>query len=223
MDYQMYRLRHSFSRKGTRVVESLKAQNDTLRHLLDSTEKLSGLKAKGKKDTTWANVFEAIRRHASSVHAALSASWSCKCAPHTASLRLEQRNTGNWDSTFSLAFGVPQDTHTTVRREVTIRTRKRTTAETGLNTCAIPLESATSDKIQTGLNGLRQEFQPRNTSQIKAPPRPPLSRPMSTPSAPYSTLKSLFRNSSSNGTDCLVEESHIRWVPPTLSNQASMY
>ena len=215
MDYQMYRLRHSFSKKGTRAVESLKAHNDTLRHLLESTEKLSGLKAKGKKDTTWANVFEAIRRHASSVHEALNAGWSCKCAPHTASLRLEQRKTGNWDSSFSLAFGVPQDMHTIVRREVTIKARKQTTPETGLNACAIPQKSDISDEIQAGLNGLRREFQPGSTSQIKVASRPPLSTPTSTPPSSYLTLKSLFRNSSSNGTDCLVEESHIRWVYPT--------
>src|SRR4051812_14046971 len=108
MDYQMYRLRHSFSKKGTRAVESLKSHNRTLQNLLDSTEKLSSMKAK-RKDTTWANVFEAIRKHASSVHAALRSGWSCQCAPHTASLRLEQRKTGDWDSSFNLAFGVPQD------------------------------------------------------------------------------------------------------------------
>ncbi|XMA12034.1 hypothetical protein WAI453_004825 [Rhynchosporium graminicola] len=51
MDYQMHRLRHSFSKRGTRTVEYLKSHNGTLRELLDSSEELCGMKAK-RKDTS---------------------------------------------------------------------------------------------------------------------------------------------------------------------------
>ncbi|KAK0102753.1 hypothetical protein ONS95_006351 [Cadophora gregata] len=213
MDYQLKRLRHSFGNRGPRAVEALKSHNETLRHLLDSTEKLSGLKAKGKKDTTWANVFEAIRRHASSIHTALRAGWSCQCAPHTASLRLEQRKTGGWDSTFNLAFSVPQDPQTIVRREVKIQTRKLKSVGMGLSECQIPNGVArdTSDKTQAGLDAIRQNFEQRSTP-IKNLSRPPSSFSAATLSAksPRSSLKSMFRNSSFNGTEYLGEENLSR-------------
>ncbi|KAH6693323.1 hypothetical protein BKA61DRAFT_279036 [Leptodontidium sp. MPI-SDFR-AT-0119] len=213
MDYQMYRLRHSFSKKGTRTVESLKSHNRTLRDLLDSSERLSGMKAK-RKDTTWANVFEAIRKHASSVHAALRAGWSCQCAPHTASLRLEQRKTGDWDSSFNLAFGVPQDTQTIVRREVTIKIRKNKAGEATVTKSSVPegVIRDTANKTQAGLDALRQNFEPKPTSQINVISRPLLTTSASSPppASTYTSLKSMFRNTSSNGTDCLVEDGHTK-------------
>lgn len=45
---------------------------------------------------------EAIRRHASSVHAAFRASWSCQCGDHTAFLRLAQRKTQEVNSNRNL-------------------------------------------------------------------------------------------------------------------------
>ncbi|KAH7400307.1 hypothetical protein BKA64DRAFT_599928 [Cadophora sp. MPI-SDFR-AT-0126] len=159
MDYQMFRLRHSFSKKGVRAVESLKSHNETLRYLLDGSEKLSGLKARSKKDTTWANVFEAIRRHASSVHAALRAGWSCQCAPYTASLRLEQRNTGDWDSIFNLAFEVSQDPHTVVRCQITVKARK----PHGIHP---EVMSEMPNKTQAGLNTLRRHFQSEPSPKV---------------------------------------------------------
>lgn len=215
MDYQMYRLRHSFSKKGTRTVESLKSHNRTLRDLLDSSERLSGMKAK-RKDTTWANVFEAIRKHASSVHAALRAGWSCQCAPHTASLRLEQRKTGDWDSSFNLAFGVPQDTQTIVRREVTIKIRKNKAGEATVTKSSVPegVIRDTANKTQAGLDALRQNFEPKPTSQINVISRPLLTTSASSPppASTYTSLKSMFRNTSSNGTDCLVEDGHTKYT-----------
>ncbi|CZT44403.1 uncharacterized protein RSE6_04565 [Rhynchosporium secalis] len=159
MDYQMHRLRHSFSKRGTRTVESLKSHNGTLRELLDSSEKLCGMKAK-RKDTSWANIFEAIRRHASSVHAALQAGWSCQCAPHTASLRLEQRKSGDWNSSFNLAFGIPQTTQMIVRREVTLKIRSAEGEDKRETLCSVSQDILrdTANKTQAGLGVLRQNF-----------------------------------------------------------------
>jgi len=206
-------MRHSFSKKGTRAVESLKYQNKILRDLIDSNEKLSTQKAK-RKDTTWATIFECIRRHASSVHAALRAGWTCQCAPHTASLRLEQRKTGDWGSSFNLAFGVPKD-QTIVRREVTIRIRKE--VDDSAVSCSIPESLRTrenSRRTQAGLNSLRQNFESKSLSQVNAITRPILPTTASSPStvSSYSSLKGLFRNSSTNGTDCLLEEGETRYA-----------
>lgn len=215
MDYQMNRLRHSFSKRGSRTVESFRSQNSILRELVDSTDKLSGMKAK-RKDKTWANIFDAIRKHASSVHAALRAGWSCQCAPHTASLRLEQRKTGeDWDSSFNLAFGVPQNTQMIVRREVTVKVRKRKTGVVAATKSSVPtgVMQDTSNKTQAGLNVLRQNFESKSTSQINLVPRPPLPSSASTPSqaSSFSSLQFRWRNSSSNGTDCVVEEGLTRY------------
>ncbi len=193
-------MRYSFGKKGTRAVESLKYQNKVLRDLIDSNEKLRWQKAK-KKDTAWATIFECIRRHASSVHAAIRAGWTCQCA-HTTSLRLEQRKTGDWDSSFNLAFGVPKD-QSTVRREVTIRIRKE--AETSAVNCR-HLGVLETRRTQAGLDYLRQNFGSSSTSQASTS-RPTLPATSSAPSSasPSPRFRGLFRNSSTNGTDCLVE------------------
>ena len=169
------------------------------------------MKAK-RKDTTWANVFESIRKHASSVHAALRSGWSCQCAPHTASLRLEQRKTGDWDSSFNLAFGVPQDTQTIVRREVTIKIRKDKAGES-VGSVPQSVIKDTANKTQAGLNVLRHNFESKSTTQINVIPRPPLPISVSTPSSvsSYTSFRSMFRNSGSNGTDCLVEDGLTRY------------
>lgn len=218
MDYQMHRLRHSFSAHGPRTVESLKSHNRTLRELLDSSEKVYSMKAK-LKDTTWADIFEAIRKHATSVHAALRSGWSCQCAPHTASLRLEQRKTGDWESSFNLAFGVPQDTQVIVRRKVTIKVRKdkTETTETTATRCSAPegVMRDTPNKTQAGLNALRQNFESKSTSQIDVISRPLLPTSASTPDPISSySIRSMLKNTSSNRTDCLVKDAITRYFHP---------
>lgn len=200
-------MRHSFSKKGTRAVESLKYQNKILRDLIDTNERLSTQKAK-RKDTTWATIFECIRRHASSVHAALRAGWTCQCAPHTASLRLEQRKTGDWDSSFNLAFGVPKDLRI-VRREVTIKIRKDAMVEGGTK-CSTKGSQGMRDnarRTQAGLNSLRQNFESKTSPLPNSISRPILPTTASAPSpaSSYTSFKGLFRNSGTNGTDCLLE------------------
>lgn len=103
---RLKRIHLSFSKKGTKTLTLLETQNRKLRELLDSSDKLDTLKIK-RKDTTWGTIFECIRRHASSLHMALTNGWQCDCAsPHSAGLRLQHRTTGGWSSSFNMSFAV---------------------------------------------------------------------------------------------------------------------
>src|SRR3954467_1264317 len=104
--FRLKRIHLSFSKKGTKTLAALESQNRKLRELLDSNDKLDSLKSV-RKDTAWGAIFECIRKHASSLHTAVSRGWQCDCAnPHLAGLRLQQRTVGGWSSSFNLAFGV---------------------------------------------------------------------------------------------------------------------
>lgn len=215
-DYQLKRIHLSFSKKGTRTVDSLKSHNKALKELLDTTEKLGSMKAK-RKDTTWANVFECIRRHASSLHAALRAGWSCQCTSHIASLRLEPRKIGGWDSNFNVAISSLAGAQNAVRREVVISVKREVKT--------VVLSSVTASKSNRlgeselggtlrGLPQLRQNFETRSSTQVDVITRPILSTSISNPEpspiSSYTSFKSMFKNSSTNGSDCLTENGENR-------------
>jgi len=113
-NYHRKRLSHSFSHKGPDTIESLGKNNQKLRGLLDvldqkiaagKTEQTTAL----SKDTTWAKIFECIRTQASSLHSALQNGWKCSCeVPHLAKLQLQERTTGEWSSSFTMAFASPE-------------------------------------------------------------------------------------------------------------------
>ncbi|KAF8851604.1 hypothetical protein BDZ45DRAFT_141974 [Acephala macrosclerotiorum] len=126
-DYQLKRLRISFSKRGDKTISQLEVHNKKLRELLDSKNKLDTMKA-SRKDTTLGTLFERIRGHAASLHAALKQSWNCGCTkPHVAGLQLQQREFSEEpDSEFFLAFNVSKEPSQTAirRREVIISLRK---------------------------------------------------------------------------------------------------
>lgn len=160
-DYQMKRIHLSFSKKGVRALSALETHNRKLRDLMDSNDKLDGMRAT-RKDTKWASIFQCIRHHASSLHTALKKSWTCECtAPHTTSLRLQRRVTGGWSSQFHLDFsGPPRESLT--RREVVISVREKTeNGGTNLSNFPDPNEY---------LSRLRSNFEPKACPQINSRP-----------------------------------------------------
>ncbi|KAF7874805.1 hypothetical protein EAF04_001979 [Stromatinia cepivora] len=106
-DYQLKRIRYSFSEKGPKAIETLEKHNRKLQELLDSNDKLHSMKS--GKDTAWAKIFECIGNHAQSLHTAIQDGWNCDChEPHKVALRLQQRTTGDWPSLFNLSFEYPE-------------------------------------------------------------------------------------------------------------------
>ncbi|CAG8980080.1 hypothetical protein HYALB_00013482 [Hymenoscyphus albidus] len=95
-DYQFKRISHSFSNEGKKKVKSLESTNRKLRELLTVKEKLqTGRGTRTREEIKWGNIFECIRRHASSVHMALRKGWNCSCEiSHNTALRLERRHDG---------------------------------------------------------------------------------------------------------------------------------
>lgn len=81
-----------------------------------------------RKDTTLGTLFEQIRGHAASLHAALKHSWNCGCTkPHVAGLQLQQCESSEApDPDFFMAFNVLEEPSQTAirRREVIISLRK---------------------------------------------------------------------------------------------------
>jgi hypothetical protein len=182
----MKRICLSFSKKGNATVEELERYNKKLAALLDSKDKLDGLKAT-RKDTTWANMFTGIRFHANSLYAALKKGWDCECkVGHRTALRLQRRETGGWSSDFNVYITVPKEglAHSEVRREVVISIRKpKEEAAILPQTSSVPGE----DKY---FNKLRQDFE----SQVTITQRPKLTSAESDPS--QSSMRSNLRASS---------------------------
>ena len=113
-NYQRKRISHSFSKKGPVTVTSLGEKNRKFKDLLDMLDrKATPRNHQGKaisKDTTWAKVFECIRRQANSLHSALKNGWKCSCeVPHMTSLQLQKAATGDWPAHFIMKFALSKD------------------------------------------------------------------------------------------------------------------
>ena len=209
----MKRVQLSFSKKGNNILTSLETHNRKLRELLDSNEKLESVKA-SQKDTTWANIFDCIRKHANSIHAAIRTGFCCTCTNHAASLRLEQRKTGEWTSNFNLAFSVLDSSKADAkfRREVTLKVRQ--CRETPAMKIKSPQQTK---KVEYGtMLDLRTQFESKSSPQLDQSlgnPRPILSPSLSASSGHSSRTKfrdrfskSVSSSINSNGTEYLMEE-----------------
>lgn len=216
----MKRIHYSFSKKGTRALASLEIHNRKLRELVDSSEKLDIIRtAKKEANTIWAGIFECIRRHASSIHIALRGAWTCECASHMASLRLEQRKTGGWASTFDLAFSVSQDTNRAVnlRRELVVKTRNKNETEK-----AMLMKSDHAHYLHKDLDNLRPNFENKLAPTVHTRPRsisPSLYSVSSTTVSNASSKESILGSSkgsinipSTNGTEYMIEARKARYV-----------
>ncbi|TAQ86665.1 hypothetical protein B7494_g5026 [Chlorociboria aeruginascens] len=220
-DYQLKRIRLSFSKRGTETVALLEMHNRKLRELLDSSDKLESMKAATtRKDTTWANVFDCIRKHAGSLHSAIKNGWQCSCeSPHLAALRLQKHSTTDWTSQFNMSFTVPPKIAAPQsRREVVIGIKEITTP---IN----PPDQSIKNPIpheEVYLDKLRRDFEPKTTSQTSSLSRPILppsvSSLSSTSSASSSLFGSFFTKSESslntsismNGTESLLDTGSSR-------------
>ncbi|KAG9233738.1 hypothetical protein BJ875DRAFT_543514 [Amylocarpus encephaloides] len=216
-DYQLKRIQLSFSKRGTKKVASLESNNRKLRDLLNSNEWLDKKRIR-HKGASWANVFECIRRHARSVHTAITKGWNCSCTiPHIAALRLEQRSKGGWGSHFVMVFNIVegQVKINDVPKEVVITVQVDATdaVNSQRNLVLLP------DRSQGNIDQLRSDFTLTEKSMLGSLPRS-LLRPSDSESTSTSSLgrvKTMFsrKNSSnncttistSNGTELLVSGS----------------
>ncbi|CZR68674.1 uncharacterized protein PAC_18573 [Phialocephala subalpina] len=199
-DYQLKRIRLSFSKRGPKTLAALETQNRKLRELLESNEKLESMKAT-RKDTTWGNIFECIRRHANSLHSALKRNWCCDCTtPHGTNLQLQRRSTGGWTSNFNVAFEMQLDTQTrnAKRREFLIRLKAdKAMDELSKDLFRSFVGRPSSDTQHLDLGRLRQNFENKSSPQVNFNPRPNLVTSLSdTPSTPY------YMNNIAGPTSC---------------------
>jgi hypothetical protein len=131
-----------------------------------------------RKDVTWANIFESIKRHASSLHSALKKGWACNCKdPHVARLRLQKRTAGGWSSDFNVGFHVRNEAARTVViwREVMISIRTKDGGETEL------LETHANLDVRQDLTQLRRNFKPKPAPQLNLGVRPASASGVNTP------------------------------------------
>lgn len=181
-DYQLKRVRLSFSKKGPKTLSLLESHNRKLRELLESNDQLESMKAT-KKDTSWGGIFECIRQHASSLHSAIKRNWRCNCTtPHITDLQLQRRSTGGWSSSFNIAFEALDETElrNIRRREVVIRIRKESRAEEPPYAPSLPSKGQFSAQEQyLDMGRLRRNFEPNSTPQVNIMPRPSLSPALS--------------------------------------------
>jgi hypothetical protein len=209
----MKRICLSFSKKGTVVIEELERLNKKLAVLLESKDKLDGLRAT-RKNTSWANIFAGIRCHANTLFEVLRKGWNCECqAEHSTALRLQKRQTGGWSSTFHLYFSVPSPTPISrkMRKEIIVRVKKQAEEPNEL------LNSSPVAVKDEYLTKLRRDFE----TQVTITPRPDLTSSVSSSSSTpaRSRFRDLFRpeggkfNNSSNSTvtQLVVEDKTARY------------
>lgn len=158
-----------------RTLESFETYNRKLRELLDSSDKLESLKVT-RKDTSWGNVFETIRKHAIDLHTAVKRSWRCDCStPHQGDLHLQCRNsTSDEPVTFHMASDVPAPTNSAIisRREVMIKLRKKEDASSRTPSPSIASQASSTDY-------LRRNFEHKSSSQLSVISRPILTTSIS--------------------------------------------
>ncbi|KAI9791857.1 MAG: hypothetical protein M1816_003402 [Peltula sp. TS41687] len=90
-DYEMRRLRISFSKKKFKRIRTLADYNDELTKIIGLNDELAPSR-RLRKRTPFMEYIRRIQDHACSLHGILKEGWRCPCrSPHTAILRLEKR------------------------------------------------------------------------------------------------------------------------------------
>ncbi|ESZ95287.1 hypothetical protein SBOR_4314 [Sclerotinia borealis F-4128] len=214
-DYQLKRIRHSFSKKGTKAVEALEKHNRKLRELLDSNDKLDSMKSV-RKDTAWANIFDCIRRHAKGLHTAIKDGWKCDCRePHIVALRLQQRTTGDWSS-FNVSFEYPKNMRTIAltphkRRELIVNVKLAGTQHNDQPNILLHPSVA-----EAGCKNLRRDFESKAYPGANIATRPilrpssPSSSTISQTSFTGSVSSCQSQSHTSVSTNVAIEESHVK-------------
>ncbi|KAJ8064827.1 hypothetical protein OCU04_007135 [Sclerotinia nivalis] len=160
----------------------------------------------GKKDTAWAKIFECIRRHAQSLHTAIKDGWNCDCRElHKVALRLQQHNTEDWSSLFSLSFEYPEAlkkiSHPPRERRELVISVKSINAQNNSPSNSF-LHPSVAD---VGRDKLRRNFESKSTPEVNITTRPSSSR------GPLSSSQSTALTSVS--TNVIIEESHTKkWL-----------
>jgi hypothetical protein len=216
--YQRKRISHSFRGKGPATVAALGEKNRKFRDLLDELDKKATRQDNQQKavskDTTWAKIFECIRRQAISLHLALKKGWNCNCeTPHLAALQLKQRATETWSSQFIIAFGSRSGAPNSLdpRRKILItgeqaivagssisgRPQPTPVQERYLNTLRVDFAIAPASKI----NKQRDRFS-MNTHSISAP----LPASVNTPPSVARKQKAGKRIAFASSTEIMIEK-----------------
>ena len=115
-DYQMKRIRISFSKKKFKRVKILAKYNDELAKLLGASDDLAPSRER-RKSSPSAIFFQKVQDHANSLHAALKARWHCPCLTHhDANLQLEKRTKDRkpGNPKFQLVFTVEKCNYQTI-------------------------------------------------------------------------------------------------------------
>lgn len=222
IDYQLKRIRLSFSKKGPKIVASLETHNRKLQELLNSNDKLDSMKAT-RKDTTWGTIFECIRDHAGSVHTAIKKSWNCNCTgPHVAGLRLQKRLTGG-DPEFSMTFNIPEEVHKPPihAREVIICIKKDTPEGSKTPRMSPSPPPGEMPAQENYIGKLRTNFT-QSTPQLTVVSRPELHTSLSASSSP--SLQTPLKDVSSNAGPHHGPSGNANGnAPPSLSDSISRF
>ncbi|KUJ19144.1 uncharacterized protein LY89DRAFT_683078 [Mollisia scopiformis] len=201
--YQAKRIQLSFSEKGTRTVQSLEKKISDLNNLLsllDSTDDESGTKGVSR-DTTWAKLFECIRRHAINLHYAIKLGWKCSCeGTHLAGLQLQKRAVNESGARFTMTFGASGLPGTQKQKRVLVVLEESRTGQ------VVPPKSLNGSAAAVSyLDTLRVDFDSRSSSQSvtitnSVHARPAFTSSSSSMSSRLTSFGSIFSKSDSSLT-----------------------
>ncbi|KAF4628215.1 hypothetical protein G7Y89_g9938 [Cudoniella acicularis] len=174
--YQRKRISHSFSKKGTATMKSFGEKNRKFRDLLNELDlkavaSQSNQRKVTTKDTTWARIFECIRRQANSLHRALRNGWKCGCeTPHLAALQLQERATSDWTSQFIMAFASAKSQRNILNSQhkllVAVKKSTRIDSSSSLRLQPTPLQEGSVSKITLLRADFETDLSSKGDSQV---------------------------------------------------------
>ncbi|KAF7904461.1 hypothetical protein EAF00_001795 [Botryotinia globosa] len=107
-EYQVKRIRHSFSNRGPNALVALEKYDRKLQEILDSVKKVRTIELK-KDDFAEAVFFSHIKKHSQSLYKAIEEGWSCECgSAHAVSIQLQNRTSVDSSIIFNLSFKYPE-------------------------------------------------------------------------------------------------------------------
>ncbi|KFY16189.1 hypothetical protein V491_05411 [Pseudogymnoascus sp. VKM F-3775] len=223
--YQAKRIQLSFSKNGTRTVQSLEKKIGDLKgllKLLDSPDDTLETMKTIPEDTTWGELFENIRRHAVTLHSVIKNSWKCNCeVSHLAGLQLQKRQASEYPPRFIINLALPQrePTSANLRRKLLIYAKDPQDTP--------KLEGQQPILVQeTYITQLRTHFQTKSLPDINITPPP------STEERPNVNVKISSLCSTLQDLDyveflgCLADNEHqeheVQWIKDTQQAPRSL-
>ncbi|EPE33047.1 hypothetical protein GLAREA_06059 [Glarea lozoyensis ATCC 20868] len=169
-DYQLKRIRLSFSKSGLSLLDNFESHNRKLRELLDSNDKLGGVQ-KVSEAKQRLNLLQNVKTLADSVYGAVTDAWKCKCVePHIIMFLLQRSEVISKSPAFRMSFSI-QSTKSDAKDNWINRDTTLLSHEDLGTVLALPKGEQKTTELDY-LTVLRKDFGATPVSHVKMPSLP---------------------------------------------------